>query len=413
MTEKKFLDLDGLKHYNSKLKNGTVVVGKAAAANQVPSTGIQWGTDTVPLANIPKAALERCYIVANDAARLAWTTAQVQNGDTVKVSDTNKMYFVKDDTKLNNENGYEPYTSGTSVTVQSVDWANVTNKPTKFIPEDHGSNVVTSLAGYTPNSPSVNKLEVLHATDTLNQALNKISKNILTLSQYVYMRDLVNTNTKTKVQLFDKVKGTDTITSYRVLDDRVSGGADINVGTLYETTDTGKLRVVQVIETYAIMDENRTSVSYSTDGGPKRYWRDIDLRNGGTTPTWSEWKLCIDKELITLIEEKIKPTALPFDSYVNNPAIQLGTANAGNIVYDRARGKFLCFNENKYYPNWVGDEAYGESSAEGIIPNEKTLYYHRTDGIVYVFNKQGNSLDSVTGNISRISDQEINDMING
>jgi hypothetical protein len=244
MTEKKFLDLDGLKHYNSKLKNGTVVVGKAAAANQVPSTGIQWGTDTVPLANIPKAALERCYIVANDAARLALTTAQVQNGDTVKVSDTNKMYFVKDDTKLNNENGYEPYTSGTSVTVQSVDWANVTNKPTKFTPEEHGSNLVTSLTGYTPSSPPENKLGVLHATDTLNQALNKISRNILTLSQYVYIKDLIKPNTETRVQLLDKVKGTDTITSYRVLDDRASGGADINVGTLYEFTDVSRFRVV-------------------------------------------------------------------------------------------------------------------------------------------------------------------------
>ena len=64
MEQKKFLDLNGLKHYNDKLKSGAVVVGRASVANQIQSSGIQWGSETVPLANIPKAAMERCVVVA-------------------------------------------------------------------------------------------------------------------------------------------------------------------------------------------------------------------------------------------------------------------------------------------------------------------------------------------------------------
>lgn len=64
----------------------------------------------IPIDNLPKGALERCVVVANDTARFALTTKDVQLGDTVKVTATNKMYFVKDDAKLNEEAGYEVYT---------------------------------------------------------------------------------------------------------------------------------------------------------------------------------------------------------------------------------------------------------------------------------------------------------------
>lgn len=45
-------------------------------------------TGTVALERLPHGALERCIVVANNAARLGLTVAQVQNGDTVKVTDT-------------------------------------------------------------------------------------------------------------------------------------------------------------------------------------------------------------------------------------------------------------------------------------------------------------------------------------
>ena len=87
-------------------------------------------TGTIPLERLPHGALERCHVVATEEARLALTTADVQNGDTVKVTATSKMYFVVDEKKLNEEAGYEVYTAGTAT---SVDWSGVQNHPTTLV----------------------------------------------------------------------------------------------------------------------------------------------------------------------------------------------------------------------------------------------------------------------------------------
>ncbi len=55
---------------------------------------------------LPSLALGDTEVVANDEARFALTTANVQKGDVVIVTGTNKTYFVVDDTKLNIEDGY-------------------------------------------------------------------------------------------------------------------------------------------------------------------------------------------------------------------------------------------------------------------------------------------------------------------
>lgn len=91
-------------------------------------------TGTINIANLPQGALERCIVVADDEARFKLTTANVQVGDTVKVTDTNTMYFVKDDTKLSSEEGYEVYTAGSAT---SVPWTGVTGKPESFTPGEH------------------------------------------------------------------------------------------------------------------------------------------------------------------------------------------------------------------------------------------------------------------------------------
>lgn len=79
----------------------------------------------IDIERLPTGALERCVIVANDVARFALTKSQVQTGDTVKVTATNKMYFVIDDTKLNVEAGYTVYTAVS-------DWSSIINKPTSL-----------------------------------------------------------------------------------------------------------------------------------------------------------------------------------------------------------------------------------------------------------------------------------------
>lgn len=68
----------------------------------------------IPTSELPPVVFEHMITVANDPARFALTTADVQNGDTVYVDSTQKMYFVIDDTKLDSEQGYQEYVAGTA-----------------------------------------------------------------------------------------------------------------------------------------------------------------------------------------------------------------------------------------------------------------------------------------------------------
>ena len=80
----------------------------------------------IPIENIPHGALERCVVVASDTERFALTSDNVQVGDTIKVNDTGKMYFVVDADQLSTEDGYEVYTAGSA---SSVSWSGVTDAP--------------------------------------------------------------------------------------------------------------------------------------------------------------------------------------------------------------------------------------------------------------------------------------------
>jgi hypothetical protein len=112
---------------------------QSVAANKI--------TGVLALENIPQGALERLVIVANEAARLALTTAQVQNGDVVKEEDTGLMYFVKDDTKLGTAEAADAFEEFTAGTASAVEWTNVQNKPFETldsIPTAGSNNPVTS-----------------------------------------------------------------------------------------------------------------------------------------------------------------------------------------------------------------------------------------------------------------------------
>lgn len=102
---------------------------------------------TIDIDRLPKAALERMVVVADDTARFKLTTATAQVGDTVKVTATNKMYLVKDDSKLNTEDGYEPYTASLA---SSVPWSGVTGRPSTFAPPTSSAAVLGGIkVGYT------------------------------------------------------------------------------------------------------------------------------------------------------------------------------------------------------------------------------------------------------------------------
>lgn len=102
---------------------------------------------TISIDRLPKAALERLVVVADDTARFALTTATAQSGDTVKVTSTGKMYLIKDESKLNSEDGYEPYTVSQA---SSVPWSGVTGKPSTFTPPTSSATVLGGIkVGYT------------------------------------------------------------------------------------------------------------------------------------------------------------------------------------------------------------------------------------------------------------------------
>lgn len=102
---------------------------------------------TISIDRLPKAALERLIVVADDTARFAITTATAQSGDTVKVTSTGKMYLIKDESKLNSEDGYEPYTASQA---SSVPWSGVTGKPSTFTPPTSSATVLGGIkVGYT------------------------------------------------------------------------------------------------------------------------------------------------------------------------------------------------------------------------------------------------------------------------
>ena len=113
---------------------------------------------TVDIARLPQGALERLIKVANEAARYALTTADVQLGDTVQQLDTGIMYVVTDTSHLDSAAGYTEYTAGTAA---SVPWSGVTGKPTFAAVATSGA--YSDLTG-TPTIPTVN-----NATLTIQQ----------------------------------------------------------------------------------------------------------------------------------------------------------------------------------------------------------------------------------------------------
>ena len=66
----------------------------------------------IPISVLPPVVFADCVTVADQTARYALTTDDVQNGDTVYQNDTQVMYFVVDDTKLDLAAGYKALAAG-------------------------------------------------------------------------------------------------------------------------------------------------------------------------------------------------------------------------------------------------------------------------------------------------------------
>ena len=84
---------------------------KESIANKNSSNGY-CGLDSsgkIDINRIPISALERMVYVTDETARFNLTINLAQNGDVIKQQDTGVLYFIVDDTNLNNSSGYEAF----------------------------------------------------------------------------------------------------------------------------------------------------------------------------------------------------------------------------------------------------------------------------------------------------------------
>lgn len=149
----------------------------ATVANRGVANGVASldSSGLVPIAQLPPAAIERLVIVADQTARYALTTATVQNGDTVQQTDTNVMYFVKDDTNLNNSNGYALYTAGSATVASTVPTTATSSNATyypAFFPSSADSNQALYLDTTFTYNPSTDTLTATNFAGTATNANN-------------------------------------------------------------------------------------------------------------------------------------------------------------------------------------------------------------------------------------------------
>ena len=112
-------------------------------------------TGLIPTSEIPPEVFERMKVVENDTARFALTTSDVQNGDVVYVNSDQIMYYVYDDTKLNQEAGYKAFASGVAA---------------KAIADKNGNDITET---YQPKIDSQHKISADNVDDS--QSTNKFN----------------------------------------------------------------------------------------------------------------------------------------------------------------------------------------------------------------------------------------------
>ena len=184
--------------------NGNVLTSVTCdAAGHVTSVGgrndipASWLTGTIDIARLPAGALERLFVVADEAAAMK---ANVQEGDTVKVTgNNNKMYFcVKAPTAGDAfATCFTEYTAGSAT---SVPWSGVTGKPSTFAPSAH-----THDDRYYTETEINTKLndKVDNSSDGADSLLSKLTTTWITPpddNTYFIRQDVGGTNTFGRVK---------------------------------------------------------------------------------------------------------------------------------------------------------------------------------------------------------------------
>ena len=376
---------------------------------------------TINIDRLPKAALERMVVVADDAARFKLTTATAQVGDTVKVTATNKMYLVKDDSKLSTEAGYEPYTAGQA---SSVPWSGITGRPSTFAPPTSSATVLGGIkVGYTTSGKnykvqldsSGNAYVNVPWTDN-NTTYNQATADTLGLVKIGYTTSGKNyaVSLDSNGKMYVNVPWTDTNTTYSNMGAATSSAAGkaglvpapaagkqasflrgdgtwvVPTNTTYAKANTSTLGLVMI--GYA---ENGKNYPVELDGSGKMFvnvpWTDTNttysvvgangstglVKNGSTVTSASGYTAC---PIISGVPY-YKDTNT---TYANMKAATASEAGAAGLVPAPAAGKQTSFLRGD--GTWVvpTNTTYGLASttANGLLRqlNGSTANFMRGDG---------------------------------
>ena len=209
---------------------------------------------------IPKEARMDFVAVQNKQERYALTTEKVQKEDVVQEADTGNMYFVVDDTKLDSEEGYQPFTVG------NIPWQHVTNRPISLTLKNGAVGSVSFTTGATMDSQKLT-IEVSLNVDHVDNGVLSIEHggtgNKVGKAKFVeYTQDDANTG-KLVVMMAD-----DTLATSGLID--VQGG--IISASAFRLTDDNLASVLNNLKTDKIVfDKVNGSKSITTKDGDKEY----------------------------------------------------------------------------------------------------------------------------------------------
>lgn len=137
-----------LEHPKSRVEKLLVALGALVENTpQLDNEGL------IPISYLPPVAFADCITVQNQTERFALTTDDVQKGDTVYQNDTQVMYFVVDDTKLDQAAGYKALAAG--IAAQAV-------------ADKNGNDITTT---YATKNELAGKQDIIDSNHKLNADL--------------------------------------------------------------------------------------------------------------------------------------------------------------------------------------------------------------------------------------------------
>ena len=238
----------------SELTNDSGYLTSASSLDSSKLTG------TIDIARLPKGALERLVTVANQTARFALTTSDVQLGDTVKQLDTGVMYIVTDETKLNSADGYTEYTAGSAT---SVPWSGVTGKPSSFTPSSHTHGNVTNdgklpTASRALITDSSKNITVSSVSDTELGYLSGVTSSVQTQLN----GKAASSHTHLTSDVTDLLSGNHTWTGDNTFSKTIISQSNEVLSTTSTSIGIGETPANEQQKVFNFKDKNNDSLSY-------------------------------------------------------------------------------------------------------------------------------------------------------